>query len=58
MNFTIPNKLNKIDQCDMIPLIKQQLVNSYADVFTGPIQSLPGEIHFELDSSVAPVQAP
>ncbi|KAK7933832.1 hypothetical protein WMY93_004728 [Mugilogobius chulae] len=57
MHFTIPHELNKIDQNHSVPLTKQQLIDKFADVFSGPVQSLPGEVHFELDSSVTPVQA-
>ena len=34
----------------------QSLINVYNDVFTSPVESLPGDIHFVLDSTVVPVQ--
>uniref|UniRef100_A0AAV2KDB0 ribonuclease H n=1 Tax=Knipowitschia caucasica TaxID=637954 RepID=A0AAV2KDB0_KNICA len=57
LHFTIPDELHKIDQRSATPLTKQQLIDLYADVFTDPVQSLPGEVHFELDRSIAPTQA-
>lgn len=57
MHFTIPHELLKVEHSSTKPLTKQQLVNTYDDVFNGPIDSLPGEVHFQLDGNVAPVQA-
>ncbi|KAJ7995712.1 hypothetical protein DPEC_G00247440 [Dallia pectoralis] len=37
-------------------LTKESLISTYHDVFNGPIDSLPGNLHFELDNTVAPVQ--
>lgn len=57
MPFTIRHELLKVEHSSTEPLTKQQLVNTYDDVFNGPIEALPGEVHFELDSKVSPVQA-
>lgn len=35
---------------------KPLLSVTYNDVFTSPVESLPGDVHFELDSTVVPVQ--
>ncbi|KAK5893965.1 hypothetical protein CesoFtcFv8_010707 [Champsocephalus esox] len=56
IRFTIPEELNKVEHCRKGDLTKEYLVSTYHDVYTSPIESLPGDIHFELDSTVAPVQ--
>lgn len=56
MRFTIPEELNKVEHCRKGDLTKECLVSTYHDVFTSPVESLPGDIHFELDSTVVPVQ--
>ncbi|XP_061765807.1 uncharacterized protein LOC133558441 [Nerophis ophidion] len=56
IRFTIPVELNKVEHCRRGDLTKERLINTYHDVFTSPVESLPGDVHFELDSSVAPVQ--
>ncbi len=56
MKFTIPEELNKFVACSDTSLSKQQLVGSFKDVFNDPVESVPGEIRFVLDSSVSPVQ--
>ena len=35
---------------------RANLINAYNDVFTSPVESLQGDIHFVLDSTVVPVQ--
>uniref|UniRef100_A0A3Q3D864 Ig-like domain-containing protein n=1 Tax=Hippocampus comes TaxID=109280 RepID=A0A3Q3D864_HIPCM len=49
-------RVNLIGQSSTGPLTKQQLVESFSDAFTDPVQELPREVHFELDGSVTPVQ--
>lgn len=58
MHFTIPEELHKVE--DIVPgsLTKQQLTSRYDDVFSFPIESLPGEVHFDLNESITPVQCP
>lgn len=54
--FTIPEELNSVEHIKLSMLTKESLISTYHDVFNGPIDSLPGDLHFELDSTVAPVQ--
>ncbi len=56
MKFTILEELHKRVACPDTPLTKQQLVCSFKDVFNDPVESVPGEIRFVLDSSVSPGQ--
>ena len=56
MAFTIPEVLHKVEANQCAPLTKEQLLTNYTDVFMDPIGSVPGEIHFELDPNVSPVQ--
>ena len=56
MTFTIPEELHKIEADQCTPLTKDQLLSNYTDIFNGPIESVPGEIHFELDPNIPPVQ--
>ncbi|KAK0155533.1 hypothetical protein N1851_002013 [Merluccius polli] len=56
MAFTIPEELHKVEANQCAPLTKEQLLTNYTDVFMDPISSVPGEIHFELDPNVSPVQ--
>lgn len=56
IRFTIPKELYKVEHCRHGDLTKERLVTTYHDVFTGPVESLPGDVHFELDRNVAPVQ--
>ena len=58
MHFTIPEELHKVDCMPPGSLTKQQLISRYNEVFTAPIESLPGEVHFELDETITPVQCP
>lgn len=57
MRFTIPEKLMMLGHGSTEPLTRQHLLQTYHDVFNYPIESLPGEVHFELNTDVAPVQA-
>ncbi len=56
MQFTIPDDVLKMEHEQYDPLTKTQLMDKYSDVFNLPVESLPGEVHFELDPSVSPVQ--
>lgn len=56
MQFTIPEDVLKMEHERSNPLTKEQLIDKYNDVFNSPVESLPGEVHFELDTSVRPVQ--
>ncbi len=56
IRFTIPEELNSVEHIKLSMLTKESLISTYYDVFNGPIDSLPGDLHFELDSTVAPVQ--
>lgn len=49
MKFTIPEELHRLVVCSDTPLTKQQLTYN-------PVESVPGEVWFVLDSSVSPVQ--
>lgn len=57
LHFTIPEELLMVGHGSSGPLTRQQLVHAYTDVFNDPVESLPGDVHFELDPNVAPVQA-
>ncbi len=54
--FTIPEELNNVVHCEKGVLNKERLISTYHDVFPSSIESLPGDVHFELDTTVAPVQ--
>ncbi|KAJ7983737.1 hypothetical protein DPEC_G00373440 [Dallia pectoralis] len=56
IRFTIPEELNSVEHMKLSMLTKESLISTYHDVFNGPIDSLPGNLHFELDDTVAPVQ--
>lgn len=56
MKFTIPEELHRLVVCSDMPLTKQQLTYNFKDVFNNPVESVPGEVRFVLDSSVSPVQ--
>lgn len=55
IHFTVPAELNVMDS-QVGSLSKVALIRKYQDVFTAPVESVPGEVHFELDTSVQPVQ--
>ncbi|KAJ8405108.1 hypothetical protein AAFF_G00330290 [Aldrovandia affinis] len=38
-------------------LTKEQLINKYRNVFNSPVESVPGEVHFDLDPNVPAVQS-
>ena len=57
MLFTIPEELLMVGHGSSEPLTRQHLVQTYHDVFNDPVESLPGDVHFELNKDVAPVQA-
>ncbi|XP_060774454.1 uncharacterized protein K02A2.6-like [Neoarius graeffei] len=57
VQFTIPEELLVVGHSSPVPLTRQHFVQTYNDVFNGPVESLPGEVHFELDKNVPPVQA-
>lgn len=56
MQFTIPDDVLKMEHERCKPLTKEQLIDTYSDVFNLPVESLPDEVHFELDTSVTLVQ--
>lgn len=55
VRFTIPEELHAVEHAGVSTLTKERLIKAYHDVFNGPIDSLSGDVHFELDSSVTPV---
>lgn len=57
MHFTIPEELMMLGHDSSGTLTRQHLVQTYHDVFNDPVESLPGDVHFELNTDVAPVQA-
>ena len=57
MHFIIPKELLMVGHSGSECLTRQHLIKTYDDVFNAPVESLPGEVHFELDKDVAPVQA-
>lgn len=61
IHFTILEELrveglNTVDDSLTVPLTRDAVIRAYYDVFTSPVEALPGEIHFELDPAVQPVQ--
>lgn len=52
IHFTIPEELNRVEHCKAGELTKDGLINTCKDAFTSPVESLPGDDHFELDSTV------
>ena len=57
MLFTIPEELLMVGHGSSEPLTRQHLVQTYHDVFNHTVESLPGDVHFELNKDAAPVQA-
>lgn len=57
--LAIPKELLMVGHSSSERLNRQHLINTVfnADVFSAPVESLPGEVHFELDKDGAPVQA-
>ena len=56
VHFTIPEELLMVGHGSTEPLTRQHLVQTYSDVFNEPVESLPGDVHFELHADVTPVQ--
>ena len=65
MHFTIPEEVLKVEHAKpdstieyalSRPLTKEKLVSHYRDVFTAPVVSVPGEVHFDLKPDVPAVQ--
>lgn len=46
-----------MEHCKTGELTRDCLTNTYNDVFTSPVESLPADVHFELDRTVAPLLA-
>ncbi|KAJ8290613.1 hypothetical protein GJAV_G00015280 [Gymnothorax javanicus] len=62
IHFTIPEELkveelNAVDSGLTMPLTRSTVIRVYQDVFTGPVGALPGEVHFDLDPALQPVQS-
>ena len=47
---------SKVEHCKTGEITRDCLINTYNDVFTSPVELLPGDVHFELDGTVEPVQ--
>lgn len=56
MHITIPDELHNMESHATGVLTEKRLTSAYQDVFNSPIESLPGEVHFDLDRTVTPVQ--
>ena len=61
VKFTIPRELlpaevNTIDASQSMPLTKEMLLKDFHDVFHDPIESVPGNVHFDLNPEVTLVQ--
>ena len=54
--FMVPADVHAIELTHPRALTKEQLIRKYEDVFNSPVESVPGEVHFELDPTIAPVQ--
>ncbi|XP_064872799.1 uncharacterized protein LOC135570758 [Oncorhynchus nerka] len=52
----IPNYLHIVDHVQHGPLSKEQLPSRYDNIFNRPVESVPGDVYFELDESITPVQ--
>lgn len=58
MQFTIPASLNTVDSSPQNGALRKEiLIEKYQDVFTAPIQSVPGMVHFQLNPAIQPVQS-
>ncbi|KAJ8405582.1 hypothetical protein AAFF_G00315620 [Aldrovandia affinis] len=57
VQFTIPGDVLKVEHAQPGALTKEQLINKYRDVFNSPVESVPGEVHFDLDPNVPAVQS-
>ncbi|KAJ8378650.1 hypothetical protein AAFF_G00237740 [Aldrovandia affinis] len=47
----------KVEHAQPGALTKEQLINKYRNVFNSPVESVPGEVHFDLDPNVPAVQS-
>ena len=56
MHFTIPKELNKVEHCKTGELTRDCLINTYNDVFTSPVKSLPGSFRVGWHRSDSPVR--
>lgn len=56
MHFTIPEDILIVQHEQPRSFTKEQLINKYSDVFNSTVESLLGEVHFDLDPSVPAVQ--
>ncbi|KAI4894807.1 hypothetical protein NFI96_015293, partial [Prochilodus magdalenae] len=56
MQFTIPDDIRTIEHLQSAPVTREELLRRFSDVFNSPVESVPGDVHFELDPSVTPVQ--
>lgn len=56
MHFTILDDVLKIEHSQTSPLTKEKLIKKYSDVFTTPVESVPGKVHFDLDPNIPAVQ--
>lgn len=54
--FTILDEVLKIEHSQTSPLTKVMLIKKCSHVLTAPIESVPGEVHFDLVSNVPAVQ--
>ncbi|KAJ8393364.1 hypothetical protein AAFF_G00060860 [Aldrovandia affinis] len=57
VQFTIPGDVLKVEHAQPEALSKEQLINKYRNVFNSPVESVPGEVHFDLDPNVPAVQS-
>ncbi|KAJ8406532.1 hypothetical protein AAFF_G00301060 [Aldrovandia affinis] len=57
VQFTIPGDVLKVEHAQPGALTKEQLINKYRNVFNSPVESVPGEVHFDLDPNVPAVQS-
>lgn len=58
MQFTIPAGLNAVDSSTQGGFLRREaLIERYQDVFTAPVESVPGVVHFQLNPAVEPVQS-
>lgn len=57
IHFTIPDDALMVDGVlQQGHLTKDSVVSKYKDVFSSPVEAVPGEVHFDLDPGVNPVQ--
>ncbi|KAI4873533.1 hypothetical protein NFI96_011364, partial [Prochilodus magdalenae] len=56
MLFTIPDDIRTIEHLQSATVTREELLRRFSDIFNSPVESVPGDVHFELDPSVTPVQ--